>query len=266
MFTFAQYCFRRIVLSGHSLSVFILGLDGSGYDFINVYRIVLTGYISKTCLLNELKRLYEQKDPVSVIPTIGKNTCRFKEKGIEYDFQDVGGSPSLRVYWNKYFKEIDAVLYVIDGTSNEQQIQDSYGELLKLISDSDLEGVPICICINKMDMSQQHNGVLSSKDTFENKYNIQADIGTDRCYTIVETVFSSPEEHRYWKKKREATRFGAQSKEQLLEEEEEKSNFPFHIHKGSQEIIQFLDNCCRTDSRTKKRCAQTKKHKSNKRR
>ena len=39
---------------------------------------------------------------------------------------DLGGSPSIRSIWKKYFGDAEALIYIVDATVNELQLQESY--------------------------------------------------------------------------------------------------------------------------------------------
>ena len=39
---------------------------------------------------------------------------------------DLGGSSSIRSIWKKYFSDAEALIYIVDATMNEQQLQESY--------------------------------------------------------------------------------------------------------------------------------------------
>ena len=216
-------------------------------------------------MLNDLKRLYEKKDPVTVAPTIGKNHCKFKYQGVDYEFEDVGGAPNLRVYWSRYYPDTDAIVYVVDCSQQESYYKDCFKELNELLNHQDLQGTPTCICLNKMDICPRLGGVLSSAESFESLYKSHGfHFPDNRKIIMIDTVFSTTREHEYWKRKRSATRFGAQSKKQLDEEEVERSHFQIDVHRGVQDVVNFLDNCIKHDAECRRRSAANKSRRTKK--
>lgn len=60
---------------------------------------------------------------------------------------DVGGQATK--LWKHYFDHIDAIIFVIDSTSRDRQLQKSMIELHKLARDPALDKVPIIVMLNK---------------------------------------------------------------------------------------------------------------------
>ncbi len=220
--------------------------------------------------MNDLKRIYEKKDAITVIPTTGKNTCKFKCRGVEYEFEDVGGSGHMKTYWSKYYRDTDAVVYVIDCShDNEEHYRESLTELHQVLNHVDLIDAPVCICLNKMDLINDRC-IVRSKESFESLYNSlwSTDIASmrGRSITVLETIFSTVREHEYWLKKRSVVRYGAQTQQQLDDEEEEQSKFELHLHKGAEAMVEFFEVSAKNDYNCRKRNAHNKKRRSSARR
>lgn len=58
------------------------------------------------------------------------------------------GQTSIRPYWRCYFANTRAIIYVIDSADHER-LETSRSELLTLLSEEELAGVPLLIFSNK---------------------------------------------------------------------------------------------------------------------
>ena len=65
---------------------------------------------------------------------------------------DVGGQATK--LWKHYFDHIDAVVFVVDSTSDEVRLHKSKKELDKICKDMALENVPILLMLNKYDLKE----------------------------------------------------------------------------------------------------------------
>jgi ADP-ribosylation factor related protein 1 len=86
-------------------NVLILGLDNAG----------------KSTLLEMIKSLYSTTlfQPENIHPTIGQNIGRVTVGDIEklvFAFWDLGGQENLRKLWEEYYRESDALIFVVDAT------------------------------------------------------------------------------------------------------------------------------------------------------
>ena len=86
-------------------NILILGLDNAG----------------KSTLLEMIKSLYSHNlfQPENIRPTVGQNIGRI-EVGetvrMVLAFWDLGGQESLRKIWEEYYRESDALIFVVDAT------------------------------------------------------------------------------------------------------------------------------------------------------
>jgi len=119
------------------LRILMLGLDSAGKTTI-LYRLQIG-------------------EVVSTIPTIGFNVETVEYKNIKFQVWDLGGQSSIRPYWRCYYANTRAIIYVIDS-SDHARLSTSRSELLTLLSEEELKGVPLLIFSNKQDIE----GALTS--------------------------------------------------------------------------------------------------------
>jgi GTPase SAR1 family protein len=67
-----------------------------------------------------------------VILKLGFNIKNLQHDGIKLNVWDVGGQKVLRTFWNNYFDNTDALVYVIDS-SDRKRLNESGEELQKLL-------------------------------------------------------------------------------------------------------------------------------------
>ena len=85
------------------------------------------------------------------MPTQGFNIKSIEQNGFKLNVWDIGGQKTIRPYWNHYYKDTDALVYVID--SSDRSRLSECGELLfSLLNEAKLESIPLCIIANKQDV------------------------------------------------------------------------------------------------------------------
>ncbi|KAH8106267.1 ARF SAR [Cristinia sonorae] len=112
-------------------------------------RILMLGLDSagKTTILYQL----QIGEVVQTIPTIGFNVETVQYKNIKFQVWDLGGQSSIRPYWRCYFPNTSAIIYVIDS-SDTARLTTSRSELLTMLSEEELAGVPLLVFCNKQDV------------------------------------------------------------------------------------------------------------------
>jgi ADP-ribosylation factor protein 1 len=115
-------------------------------------RIVMLGMdaAGKTTILYKL-RLGEVK---TTIPTIGFNveTLTYSGKSlVSFTAWDVGGRDKIRSLWRHYFKDMSAIVYVVDSNDRDR-IEEAADELDRTLSELELEGLPLLVFANKQDL------------------------------------------------------------------------------------------------------------------
>ena len=117
--------------SRKNFKIIILGIQNAGKTTI-LYRLSL-GELVKTT------------------PTIGSNVEEISYNNVKLQAWDLGGQESSRAIWDVYFTNTDAIIYVIDSHSENQD--DSKTQFLKLLSNEALKDAVILIFANKQDLS-----------------------------------------------------------------------------------------------------------------
>jgi hypothetical protein len=100
-------------------NILILGLDNAG----------------KSTLLEMIKSLYSTTlfQPEHIRPTIGQNIGRVTVGEVDkivLAFWDLGGQEGLRKIWEEYYKESDALIFVVDATDRGriEECKDALGK------------------------------------------------------------------------------------------------------------------------------------------
>ncbi|KNG77331.1 ADP-ribosylation factor protein [Plasmodium falciparum IGH-CR14] len=122
--------FSRL-FSNKEVRILILGLDNAG----------------KTTILNRL----QLGEVIQTIPTIGFNVETVNYKNLKLQVWDLGGQSSIRPYWRCYYKNTNAIIYVIDSSDSERLNSTKY-EINMILKEIDLEGVLLVIFANKQDI------------------------------------------------------------------------------------------------------------------
>ena len=112
-------------------SILMVGLDGAG----------------KTTLLYKLKL----SETVNTIPTIGFNVEVVNYKNVNFTVWDLGGQDKIRKLWKHYYKNTNALIYVIDSNDNGR-IEECKKEFQHLLNCIELESIPVLIYANKQDL------------------------------------------------------------------------------------------------------------------
>ena len=103
---------------------------------------------------------------VKLIPTIGINVETINFKGLSITFCDIGGGFKIKELRNNYFRDCDALIYLIDSSTiiehkSHSDFTDNYEELKKCIKI--IDDLPLLIAITKIDKRQ-----LSTYDIINN--------------------------------------------------------------------------------------------------
>lgn len=101
----------------------------------------------KTTLLNVLAVGH----PVETLPTIGLNVKVVQKDGVQMKVWDLGGQERFRSEWGRYTQGCDCIVYCVDA-SDYQRAELAGQELAKLLSDRSLNGLPLLVCLNKIDL------------------------------------------------------------------------------------------------------------------
>uniref|UniRef100_A0A673HZR4 ADP-ribosylation factor-like protein 6 n=1 Tax=Sinocyclocheilus rhinocerous TaxID=307959 RepID=A0A673HZR4_9TELE len=143
-------------LKKKDVNVLCLGLDNSG----------------KTTIINQLKPsilflyihlisvLYAQ----DIVPTIGFSIEKFKTSSLSFTVFDMSGQGRYRNLWEHYYKEGQAIIFVIDSGDKLRMVV-AKEELDTLLSHPDIKHrrIPILFFANKMDLRDALSAVKVSQ-------------------------------------------------------------------------------------------------------
>nr|QXF29057.1 Arfrp1 [Gefionella okellyi] len=116
----------------------ILGLDNAG----------------KTTLLEGMKPVYAKQPGLPadrIVPTVGQNLGRFIIGRIRLVCWDLGGQLSLRAIWEKYYREAQALIFVIDSAAPDR-FSEARQTLELVMQQAALMSVPVLVFCNKQDL------------------------------------------------------------------------------------------------------------------
>lgn len=128
------------------VNVLVVGLDNSG----------------KTSIINHLKP--NDSKLQTIVPTVGFNVEKFSAKALNFTTFDMSGQGKYRNLWEHYYKDVDAIIFVIDS-SDRMRIVVSKEELISMITHQELKNrnIPVLFFANKMDV----RGALSAEEIGE---------------------------------------------------------------------------------------------------
>ena len=102
----------------------------------------------KTTLVNVLAGNGFSED---MIPTVGFNMRKVQRGGVIIKVWDIGGQPRFRNMWERYCKEVQAIVFVVDA-ADTPRIDTARNELHNLVEKPNLIGIPVLVLGNKNDL------------------------------------------------------------------------------------------------------------------
>ncbi|TKS70277.1 High affinity choline transporter 1 Hemicholinium-3-sensitive choline transporter [Collichthys lucidus] len=128
------------------VNVLCLGLDNSG----------------KTTIINHLKPTNAQAQ--DIVPTIGFSIEKFKTSSLSFTVFDMSGQGRYRNLWEHYYKEGQAIIFVIDSADKLRMVV-AKEELDTLLNHPDIKHrrIPILFFANKMDVRDSLSSVKVSQ-------------------------------------------------------------------------------------------------------
>lgn len=136
-------------------TILLIGLDDAG-------KTTLTGRLTQNRLIQPA-------------PTGNPSTHEVKVGSTLLAVTDVGGHQQARRLWKDYMFASTRLVFVIDA-SNRARLPEARHELLKILSDDDVQCVPILILANKIDnidtaCSETELRHILQIDAYLNEYN-----------------------------------------------------------------------------------------------
>lgn len=122
----------RLVSGKREYRILMLGLDAAGKTTI-LYRLKL-GEVTTT------------------VPTIGFNVELVEYKNISFTVWDVGGQSKLRMLWRHYYKDNDALIFVVDSVDKDR-LGLAKSELEALLSAEEMKETLLLVLANKQDLA-----------------------------------------------------------------------------------------------------------------
>ncbi|XP_074803047.1 ADP-ribosylation factor-like protein 6 isoform X2 [Natator depressus] len=133
-------------LKKKEVHVLCLGLDNSG----------------KTTIINKLKPSNAQTQ--DIVPTTGFSIEKFKTSSLSFTVFDMSGQGRYRNLWEHYYKEGQAIIFVIDSSDKLRMVV-AKEELDTLLTHPDIKHrrIPILFFANKMDLRDAVSSVKVSQ-------------------------------------------------------------------------------------------------------
>jgi small GTP-binding protein len=119
------------LMGKQNFKILMLGLDAAGKSTL-LYRLKL-GEVQNT------------------VPTIGFNVEQVDYQNISFCVWDVGGQDKLRMLWRHYYKDTDALIFVVDS-ADVDRMSLARQELERLLSADELQKAIVLIFANKQDL------------------------------------------------------------------------------------------------------------------
>jgi len=130
----------------------------------------------KTTFVNVLATSEFDED---TIPTIGFNFRQLKKGGVDLRLWDLGGQPKFRESWEKYCRNVDCIVFVVDS-ADFGNLEVARAQLHKLLSWPSLQGIPLLVLGNKNDLE----GALNEEELIS-ALSLQSVVGRPvACYSV----------------------------------------------------------------------------------
>lgn len=108
----------------------------------------------KTTILHKLA--FNQN--VETVPTIGFTLQQVTQGKLQFDVWDIGGQSELRHLWKHYYRNSDALIFVVDSADTAaQRKSEAKVALDEAMQNEELAGVPLLVLANKQDLSGAMN-------------------------------------------------------------------------------------------------------------
>ncbi|EYB81179.1 hypothetical protein Y032_0390g552 [Ancylostoma ceylanicum] len=112
-------------------------------------RILMVGLdnAGKTTVLYKLKL----GEVITTIPTIGFNLETVEYRNVSFTVWDVGGQQRIRALWKYYFRDTEALIFVVDS-ADQERLEEARQEIHTLTDDLELRDAVMLVFANKQDM------------------------------------------------------------------------------------------------------------------
>ena len=118
-------------------TLLLVGLDNSG----------------KTSIVNCLKPGATKS--ANIAPTVGFTAEKFRAKNLNFTTYDMSGQSRYRNLWEHYYREADAIVFVVDS-SDKMRFVVAMEEILSMIEHPELKNknTPLLVYANKCDLKE----------------------------------------------------------------------------------------------------------------
>lgn len=133
-------------------NVLVLGLDNSGKS--SIVNCMKMKHSESVIGLRQLGR-NRISEKISVTPTIGFRVERVRVNSVNMTLIDMSGQGRYRNLWEYYYKECDAIVFVVDS-SDRERLPVAYEEKTRMLLHPELVNrtIPILYFSNKMDRAE----------------------------------------------------------------------------------------------------------------
>ncbi|MCJ1281760.1 hypothetical protein MMC26_001083 [Xylographa opegraphella] len=88
------------------------------------------------------------------IPTVGFNMKKVQKGHVTLKCWDLGGQPRFRSMWERYCRNVNAIVYIVDAADKEA-LPIAGEELHALLDKPVLKGIPLLVLGNKSDLPEK---------------------------------------------------------------------------------------------------------------
>ncbi len=88
------------------------------------------------------------------IPTVGFNMRKVTKGRVTIKCWDLGGQPRFRSMWERYCRNVTAIVFVLDATDHGK-LSTATTELHTLVTKETLKGIPLLVLANKNDLVRE---------------------------------------------------------------------------------------------------------------
>lgn len=120
-------------ISSPKVNVIVVGLDNSG----------------KSTIIERLKP--KVKQATEVAPTVGFNVDEFQKGNVQFQVFDMSGAGRYRSLWEQYYKDTQAIMFVIDS-GDKLRLVVAKDELSMMLNHPLLKKIPVIFFANKKDL------------------------------------------------------------------------------------------------------------------
>ena len=103
----------------------------------------------KTSIIKFCDNGFKVKEGQEIQPTMGHEISHIKQSKVQFTAFDVPGKKRFHEIWKKYYKECDAIVWVID--SSAEDIQDSQDTLANVLQSVEVRNAIFLVVYNKQD-------------------------------------------------------------------------------------------------------------------